>query len=87
MAAWAITWRADCAVGCVWLCGLVAGEVLFSLGANLGSIMVVEWRASPRVGKFGEIMPRAVQVSWLRNTLSASLVRYTICRDSEGVQT
>ena len=26
------------------VCGLVAGEVLFSLGANSGSIMVVEWR-------------------------------------------
>ena len=54
------------------VCGLVAGEVLFSKGANMGSITVVKWKATPRVGKFGEIMPSAVQFPWLRNSLLAS---------------
>ena len=42
------------------VCGLVASEVFFSTAANSGSIMVVKCKASPRVGKFGEIMLSAV---------------------------
>lgn len=74
-----------------WWCGQsheeligLLGEVLFSLGTSSGPIMVVEWRASRRVGKFGEIMPSAVHVSQLKNSLSALLVMYTISWDSRG---
>ena len=38
----------------------------------MGSITVVKWKATSRVGKFGEIMLSAVQFSWLRNSLLAS---------------
>ena len=38
-----------------------------------GSVSVVKWRASPTVGKLRE-MHSTVQVSLVRNSLSASLV-------------
>ena len=66
------------------VCGSVVGGVFSAVGPGLGPIEVDECSASPRVGKFGEIIPSAVHVSLLKNSLSASLVTYTICRDSRG---
>ena len=45
-------------------------------------ITVGAWRVSPTVGNCSEIMLNAVQLSPLRNSLSESLVTYTICRVS-----
>jgi len=57
------------------VCGTESGGVCpAAADTTSGSVSVVEWRASPTVGKFRETMPRAVQVSRLRNSMSASLV-------------
>jgi len=56
------------------------GGVSVASQAVSGSGILHVWRVSLTVGKFFVIIPSSTQVSWLRKSLSESLVTYTICR-------
>ena len=43
-------------------------------GSSSSTVALMRWSVSPTVGKFSDIIFSAVQVSRLRNSLSASLV-------------
>ena len=61
------------------VCGMVAGGGVYPVAADAisGSIFVFKQRVLPTVGNFSDIMPSALQVFWLKKSLSASLVTYS----------
>ena len=57
------------------LSGMALGVVhCDSMGSSSSTTVLLRFSVSPTVGKFSEIILNAVQASWLRNSLSASLV-------------